>query len=65
LRSQPIVGLWPAAAVEPLEALLHDAPPHSVYRFAETIGARLVDIDRPPANVNTPADLAALRTGPR
>jgi molybdopterin-guanine dinucleotide biosynthesis protein A len=59
LRSQPIVGIWPATAVNAVEALLHGAPPHAAYRFAETIGARLVDVAQPPANVNTPADLAA------
>jgi molybdopterin-guanine dinucleotide biosynthesis protein A len=60
LRAQPIVGLWPATAANALEALLHDAPPLSVYRFAEAIGARLVDVATPPANINTPGDLMAL-----
>ena len=61
LRAQPIVGAWPVEAAPALEALLHDEPPHSVYRFAEAIGARLVDLATPPANVNTPGDLAALQ----
>lgn len=65
LRSQPIVGLWPAAAVREVEAILHADEPHSVYRFAEAVGARLVEIDRPPANVNTPGDLAAFNRGSR
>lgn len=63
LSSQPIVGLWPTSAVGSLEALLHAEAPHSLYRFAETIGARMIDLDQPPANINTPADLAALSSG--
>ena len=59
VRSQPIVGVWPIESLPALEALLHDEPPHAVYRFAETIGARLVDVARQPANINTPADLAS------
>jgi molybdopterin-guanine dinucleotide biosynthesis protein A len=59
LRSQPIVGVWPADVVQVVEDILHAAPPHSVYRLAQAAGARLVDIDRPPANVNTPGDLEA------
>lgn len=65
LEAQPIVGLWPATVAAAIEAMLESDGPHSVYRFAESIGARLVALDRPPANVNTPADLAALRRDPR
>lgn len=64
LRAQPIVGLWPANSAETIEALLHQDGPHSVYRFAEAVGARLVDVARVPANVNTPGDLAALTQRP-
>jgi len=64
LRSQPIVGVWPVDALVPLEALLHAEPPHAVYRFAEAIGARLVDVARQPANINTPADLAGFSRKP-
>jgi molybdopterin-guanine dinucleotide biosynthesis protein A len=63
LSSQPIVGVWPAEAVRAVEAVLHAPPPHSVFRFAEAAGARLVEIARPPANVNTPGDLAAFTRG--
>lgn len=59
LASQPIVGIWPAEAAPAVETILQEEGPHSVYRLAETLGARLVDVARPPANVNTPADLAA------
>lgn len=60
LASQPVVGLWPASAASTIEALLHDAPPHSVYRFADAIGARQVEVTRSPANINTPGDLSRL-----
>ncbi len=61
LEAQPVVGLWPAAAAEALEAILHGAESHSVHRFAHNIGARSVRVPEPPANVNTPADLAAIQ----
>jgi molybdopterin-guanine dinucleotide biosynthesis protein A len=64
LRAQPIVGRWPAAAATTLEALLHDEGSHSVLRFAEAIGTRLVDVARMPANINTPADLITFRLKP-
>ena len=64
LRAQPIVGLWPATSASAIETLLHDAEPHSVYRFARSIGARLVDIAQVPANINTPGDLAAFGPAP-
>ncbi|MET1757107.1 molybdenum cofactor guanylyltransferase [Novosphingobium sp. RD2P27] len=60
LKAQPVVGLWPASAAPHIEALLHRDPPHSLYRLARSIGAHFVEIERPPANVNTPADLAAV-----
>lgn len=59
LNAQPVVGLWPTSAAPQVEALLHGDPPHSLYRLAELIGARLVHTERAPANVNTPGDLAA------
>lgn len=59
LRSQPIVGIWPAEAAHLVEAILQGEGPHSVYRLAEAASARLVDIAVPPANLNTPTDLAA------
>jgi molybdopterin-guanine dinucleotide biosynthesis protein A len=65
LAAQPIVGSWPAEAVHQVEAILQSEGPRSVYRLAEAVGARLVDIARPPANVNTPADLAAFSQGLR
>jgi molybdopterin-guanine dinucleotide biosynthesis protein A len=60
LESQPIIGLWPAGVAGAIEAILHDDGPHSLKRFTQTIGARPVKVAADPANVNTPADLAAL-----
>ncbi|MFT4027702.1 MAG: molybdenum cofactor guanylyltransferase [Novosphingobium sp.] len=59
LEAQPVVGIWPAAALEPLEAILEGDGRHSLRAFAEAIDARAVTLDRPPANVNTVADLDA------
>ncbi|MCB2046894.1 MAG: molybdenum cofactor guanylyltransferase [Novosphingobium sp.] len=59
LESQPVVGLWPASAVEAIEAVLTGEGRHSMLAFAEAIGARPVKLAAKPANINTPADLAA------
>ena len=58
LESQPVIGLWPPAAIAPLEAILTGTGKHSLLAFAEAIGARPVKVARKPANINTPADLA-------
>lgn len=58
--SQPVVGLWPISALAVLEAILTGDERRSMLHFAERVGARLVELDNPPANVNTPADLARL-----
>ena len=63
LVQQPVVGLWPAAAVGALEGILLAEGRHSMRQFAEAIGARAVTAPRTPANINTPGDLAALRPG--
>jgi molybdopterin-guanine dinucleotide biosynthesis protein A len=56
----PVIGLWPASASETLDALLKGDGSHSMRAFAEAIGARAVALSQLPANVNTPADLAAI-----
>ena len=61
LEAQPVVGLWPATAAEAVEAILHGVESHSMHRFAQRIGARPVKTAAPPANINTPADLAAVQ----
>ncbi len=59
LAAQPVVGLWPAGCVAALEAILHGDGSHSLKRFVAAIGARPVQSATEPANINTPADLAA------
>jgi len=59
LADQPVIGIWPASAAEVIEAILEDEGRHSMYRFAEEIGARAVKGAAKPDNINTPADLAA------
>ncbi len=56
LESQPVVGLWPVNAAPALEAFLGDGG-RSLYRFADHIGARRVELARPLMNVNRPDDL--------
>lgn len=59
LASQPVIGLWPASAASAVETILNGDGKHSMRAFAEAIGARAVKTDAKPANINTPADLAA------
>ena len=60
LADQPVIGLWPASALEAIEAILTSEGRHSMRQFAEAIGARPVQLAAKPANINTPADLAEL-----
>ena len=60
LAQQPVIGLWPASALEAIEAILTGEGRHSMLQFAEAIGARAVKSAANPANINTPADLAEL-----
>jgi len=59
VASQPVVGLWPPSACAAIEAVLTGEGRHSMLAFAEAIGARAVNLAAKPANINTPADLAA------
>jgi len=56
VESQPVVGLWPVAAGPALEAFLGDGG-RSLYRFADHVGARRVELPAPLMNVNRPEDL--------
>lgn len=56
IESQPVVGLWPVNAGPELEAFLAEGG-RSLYRFADHIGARRVDLPAPLMNVNFPEDL--------
>jgi molybdenum cofactor guanylyltransferase len=60
LESQPVVGHWPVGTVDGLETLLLAEEKHSMLAFAGAIGATAVKIGPNPANINTPADLAAM-----
>jgi molybdenum cofactor guanylyltransferase len=59
LADQPVIGLWPAGSVKVLEQIIRGDGRHSMLAFAEAIGARAVETGAKPANINTPADLAA------
>ena len=59
LADQPVIGLWPISAGPKLDTLLKSDGRHSLRAFAEAIGARPVQLSANPANINTPADLAA------
>ena len=56
LESQPVVGLWPVDAGPVLEAFLAGGG-RSLYRFADHIGARRLELAAPLMNVNRPEDL--------
>ena len=60
VESQPVVGLWPTGTVDGLETLLLADGKHSMLAYAAAIGATAVKTSAKPANINTPADLAAL-----
>ena len=60
VASQPVIGLWPVSALPVLEGILTSEGRHSLRQFADACSARRVTLDSEPANVNTPADLAAL-----
>ncbi|MBK9011961.1 molybdenum cofactor guanylyltransferase [Novosphingobium sp.] len=61
VASQPVIGLWPASAADAVAAILRGSGKHSLRALAEATGARAVRLGREPANINTEADLAALR----
>ena len=56
----PVIGHWPAALAPGLLAHIAASERRSVIGWARTIGALPVASPVPLANVNTPADLAAL-----
>ena len=60
LAAQPVIGLWPVTALPAVEAILAGAGRHSMRALADAVAARAVHLAAEPANINTPADLAAL-----
>lgn len=63
VASQPVIGLWPVTALATIEAILAGTGKHSLRALAEATCARPVQLVTNPANINTPADLAALEHG--
>ncbi|KTE00253.1 molybdenum cofactor guanylyltransferase [Sphingopyxis sp. H038] len=60
LETQPVIGLWPVAALRDLRSMLEDADDLAVKAFARRIGARPVTSDFVPPNINSAADLDRL-----
>jgi molybdopterin-guanine dinucleotide biosynthesis protein A len=60
LETQPVIGLWPVTALNELRALLEDGSDHAVRFYARRIGARAVQSDFVPPNINSLADLERL-----
>ena len=58
IASQPVIGLWPVSALPVLEAILDGTGKHSLRALAQGCGARAVELPVPPANINSPEDLA-------
>ena len=63
LETQPVVGHWKTEAASVVEAILQSEGRHSMQAFARAAAARAVKSDGDLANINTPADLAAV-SGP-
>ncbi|WP_432769621.1 MAG: molybdenum cofactor guanylyltransferase [Sphingopyxis sp.] len=62
LETQPVIGLWPVAALNELKAMLEDGGDLAVRAYARRIGARAVRSEFMLPNVNSTADLDRLAT---
>jgi molybdopterin-guanine dinucleotide biosynthesis protein A len=60
LENQPVIGHWTVDAASIVEALLQSEGRHSMIAFATAANARGLQSANAPANINTPADLAAM-----
>lgn len=60
LYTQPVIGLWPVATLDVLQAILADGRDLAVRAYARQIGARAVQSDFVPPNINSLADLDRL-----
>ncbi len=56
----PILGFWPPSLAGALEAHLAEGGDRSIRRWARSVGAVAIASSAALANINTPADLAAL-----
>ena len=63
ISSQPVIGWWPAETLAALEVILQAGKNRSVRHFADQVGARPAEHDFALPNINSPADLAGVRTG--
>ena len=61
LGDQPVIGLWPAHALEAVRAILESDGRHSLRALAEAIGARTVSLGKAVPNINTTRDLTRVR----
>lgn len=60
LENQPVIGHWNSNTAEAAMAILASEGRHSMLAFAQSVGSRAVASNLAPANINSPADLAAL-----
>jgi len=60
LESQSVIGHWNVETADAVEAILQSEGRHSMLAFAKSVDARAVKSASTPANINTPADLAAM-----
>ncbi len=60
LESQPVIGHWNVETADAVAAILQSEGRHSMLAFARSVDARAVTSASTPANINTPADLAAM-----
>jgi molybdenum cofactor guanylyltransferase len=60
LENQPVIGHWDVDAASIVETLLQSEGRHSMIAFAKAANARGLQSANAPANINTPADLAAM-----
>ncbi|MGB3797011.1 MAG: molybdenum cofactor guanylyltransferase [Alteraurantiacibacter sp.] len=60
LETQPVIGHWNSNNASVVSAILQSEGRHSMLAFAKAANARAVKSSDAPANINTPADLAAM-----
>lgn len=60
LETQPVIGHWKSNDASLVSAILQSEGRHSMLAFAKAARARAVKSHDAPANINTPADLAAM-----
>lgn len=63
VAEMPVIGLWPATLGDALDRHLASGGDRSVRGWAAAAGIAAVTLGVPLANLNTPADLAALSRG--